>query len=295
MARGDLSTPGLSAALSKQILADIDSYCTTAYDDGHRKHLGASLIGDACSRKLWYTFRWVHKEKFSGQQQRLFNRGHREEARFIEWLRGIGFTVFEEDTSKPRKADGTYPQYQISGVMGHFGGSLDGIAYMPQRYNVEGPVLLEFKTNGANQSWTKLQRYGMPIAKEMHFAQTSTYGYKYGFSHVVYLNICKNNDELFVEVVKLDHNLGRQMEQKAEFIITSDRPPAQLSPNPTFKGCSWCGYKDICHFNAPIERNCRSCKYAVPTNDKQWGCKGYNAIIPDDVIPHGCPNWEGIV
>ena len=37
------------------------------FEDGHRNHLGASLIGDACSRKLWYTFRWVKKANFSSK------------------------------------------------------------------------------------------------------------------------------------------------------------------------------------------------------------------------------------
>ncbi|WBF76730.1 hypothetical protein PSV3_00028 [Septimatrevirus PSV31] len=42
------------------------------------------------------------------------------------------------------KADGLeFPQYRISGVMGHFGGSLDGIARLPERYGIDEPVLLE--------------------------------------------------------------------------------------------------------------------------------------------------------
>ena len=66
------------------------------FEDGHRKHLGASLIGDACSRKLWYTFRWVKKADFSsktrsnGQVLRLFNRGHREEPAIIKLLEKSG-------------------------------------------------------------------------------------------------------------------------------------------------------------------------------------------------------------
>lgn len=288
-----LGAPGLATAVSKQILSDIDLYCATAYDDGHRKHLGASLIGDDCSRKLWYTFRWVHKEVFSGQQQRLFNRGHREEARYIEWLTGIGMRVWFENTSEPMNADGSYPQYRITGCGGHFGGSLDGIGYLPVHYNIAEPVLLEFKTNNA-AGFPKLQKNKMPIAKPQHYAQTSTYGYKYGFKYVLYLNICKNNDELHVELAKLDHELGRQMEIKAERIITSDRPPARLSDNPTCRDCGWCGYKNICHYNQPAEKNCRSCVYAKPVDNKQWLCTGYNAIIPDDVIKAGCPNWSSI-
>jgi len=80
----DLDAPGVATALAKRILEEIDEYCVRAYDGGHRSHLGASLIGRECKRYLWYVFRWCLHEKTTGRQQRLFNHGHREEARFIE-------------------------------------------------------------------------------------------------------------------------------------------------------------------------------------------------------------------
>ena len=92
-----LDAPGVAKALAKRILEEIDEYCVRAYDGGHRSHLGASLIGRECKRYLWYVFRWCLHEKTTGRQQRLFNRGHREEARFIEWLEGIGFKIWFEN------------------------------------------------------------------------------------------------------------------------------------------------------------------------------------------------------
>lgn len=94
---GDLAAPGVAKAMAKAISDSIDAYCVDAYDDGHRKHLGASVIGDDCSRKLWYIFRWCYHKKFDGRMQRLFNRGHREEDRFVEWLEGIGCKVYTHD------------------------------------------------------------------------------------------------------------------------------------------------------------------------------------------------------
>lgn len=288
----DLSAPGVAKGVANQVLRDIDSFCQDKYDDGHRTHLGASLIGRSCSRYLWYVFRWVLKEPFSGQQQRLFNRGHKEEARFIEWLQGIGFKLWFEDESQPRGEDGQFPQYRISDVMGHFGGSLDGIGLFPERYGITEPVLVEFKTSG-DTPFQKLKQ-GMPLAKPEHFAQTSTYGYKYNFRYVLYLNINKNTDHIHIEIAQLNHNLGRQMVAKAERIILSQTPPPKLSEQATFKDCTYCAMKGICHQGAIPERNCRSCRFAVPTNDKQWGCTGYNSIIPKDVIPVGCHNYQAI-
>ena len=282
-----LSLPGVASLISKRIKDDIDNYCATAYDDGPRKHLGASLIGHDCKRYLWYVFRWCLHEKHSGRQQRLFNRGHREEARFIEWLKGVGFNIHEY------QADGK-TQFRISGVNGHFGGSMDGIGCLPESYGIPEKVLFEFKTNGTGAGFNKLSSDSLAIAKPQHFAQVSTYGYKYGFNYVVYLNINKNDDDLYIEVAKLDHNLGKHMEIKAEQIITAKTAPKRLSDNPTFYKCGYCAMKNICHNNAPPEVNCRSCKNATPVENGEWFCSAHNGNIPADFIPKACPSYISI-
>ena len=289
-----LDAPGVAKALAKRILEEIDEYCVRTYDGGHRSHLGASLIGRECKRYLWYVFRWCLHEKTTGRQQRLFNRGHREEARFIEWLEGIGFKVWFENRDEGPNEKGEFPQYRISDVMGHFGGSLDGIAVLPERYGIAEPVLLEFKTNGTGAGFNKLADDGMPIAKPEHFAQTSTYGKKYNFRYCVYLNINKNDDSLHVEVVKLNHSLGEQMIMKAEQIILSQTPPARLSDNPTFHKCGYCHMKEVCHKGAVVEVNCRSCAFARPVENAEWFCEVHNGNIPKDFIAKACPSYKAI-
>ena len=289
-----LDAPGVAKALAKRILEEIDEYCVRTYDGGHRSHLGASLIGRECKRYLWYVFRWCLHEKTTGRQQRLFNRGHREEARFIEWLEGIGFKVWFENRDEGPNEKGEFPQYRISDVMGHFGGSLDGIAVLPERYGIAEPVLLEFKTNGTGAGFNKLADDGMPIAKPEHFAQTSTYGKKYNFRYCVYLNINKNDDSLHIEVVKLNHNLGEQMIMKAEQIIMSQTAPARLSDNPTFHKCGYCHMKEVCHKGAVVEVNCRSCAFARPVENAEWFCEVHNGNIPKDFIAKACPSDKAI-
>ena len=289
-----LDAPGVAKALAKRILEEIDEYCVRTYDGGHRSHLGASLIGRECKRYLWYVFRWCLHEKTTGRQQRLFNRGHREEARFIEWLEGIGFKVWFENRDEGPNEKGEFPQYRISDVMGHFGGSLDGIAVLPERYGIAEPVLLEFKTNGTGAGFNKLANDGMPIAKPEHFAQTSTYGKKYNFRYCVYLNINKNDDSLHIEVVKLNHSLGEQMIMKAEQIIMSQTAPARLSDNPTFHKCGYCHMKEVCHKGAVVEVNCRSCAFARPDENAEWFCEVHNGNIPKDFIPKACPSYKAI-
>lgn len=289
-----LETPGIAASVQAAVKKKVDEYCVAAYDDGHRTHLGASLIGHDCSRYLWYIFRWCFREGASkpasqwGRQQRLFNRGHREEERFVEWLRGAGFTVWEYADIETKK------QIRISGVNGHFGGSLDGVAKFPPEWKIKENVLLEFKTNGTGAGFANLSTQGMEKLKPQHFAQTSVYGNKMGFNYVLYMNINKNDDDIHVEIVPLNHSLGQQMEMKAESIITSDKAPARLSDNPTFQKCGWCSAKEICHNGAPIEKNCRSCKSSRAIENAEWFCSTHNGVIPKEFIPTGCDAWESI-
>lgn len=294
----DLSSPGLTVAVQKRIAEQIDQFCKTKYDGGHRSHLGASLIGDECSRRLWYVFRWVKSEEFNGRMQRLFNRGHREEARFVEWLRGIGCQVWTEDTSAQCGENGEYPQFRISGVGGHFGGSLDGVAILPPEYDIQEPVLLEFKTNATGRAFSDLIAYGMEKQKPVHFAQTSTYGYKgvkgTQFRFCLYLNINKNDDDLHVELVKLNHSLGQQMEAKAERIILARKAPARLSDNPTFHKCQYCNFHAICHKGAVAEMNCRSCKHAVPVENAQWVCEHTGETLAKEALRTHCKSYSSI-
>lgn len=293
----DLSAPGVARKIVERVAREIDTYCNETYDGGHRTHLGASLIGRRCKRYLWYVFRWFKRINHGGRKQRLFNRGHREEDRFVEWLRGIGFTVWTHDPDAPPDANGDQPQYRISDVMGHFGGSLDGIALFPPGWGIDEPVLLEFKTSGTGHKFNTLKDNGMALEKEDHFAQTSTYGYKYNFRFVLYLCINKNDDDLHIEIVALNHNLGEQMIAKAAIIIGSQTPPPKLSESPTYQDCRGCDFKDICHEGASAEKNCRSCAHATPIEGAQWECaihSASNGPIPKDVIKLGCPDYKAI-
>jgi len=271
---------------SEKILQAIDDYCVKAYDDGHRSHLGASQIGEECKRKLWYVFRWCFKEQFGGRMLRLFNRGHREEERFIEWLEGIGAKVWAVDESGK--------QHRISDVLGHFGGSMDGICRLPTEFGIQEDVLLEFKTNGTGTPFKKLCENGLKSEKPQHWAQVCTYGKKRGLRYVLYMNICKNDDQIHVELVELDHAHGERMIIKAEQIIGSQTPPARLSNNCTYFGCKFCAAANICHHNAPVEKNCRSCKNSKPVENAEWFCNAHNGIIPKDFIPKLCEAWSSV-
>lgn len=281
----NLSNPTDREALEQLISDDVDAFCVEHYEHGHRNHLGASELGEPCHRKLWYGFRWVKEEQFNGRMLRLFNVGHSAEPRFITYLRGIGFEVkeFSEDGK----------QFRISGAMGHYGGSLDGMCKAPERYQLSSELVLlnEYKTNNTGSGFTAVEEKGVAKAKPKHYAQMSQYGYKYSLKYGLYMIENKNDSDITFKIVELDWNLGAQLEKKANDIIFSKEPPPRISENPALYDCKFCHLTDICHKGAQVEKNCRSCRNATPVDNAEWYCSVGMGNIPQDFIKHGCSDW----
>lgn len=330
----NLELPGSLKLLSETIHKDIDAHCVRKYSDGHRGHLGASVIGKSCSRALWFAFRWVYYHEFDGRMYRLFQRGHFEEARFTGYLEGIGceVTVFDkvllfhpesdsyfygnlEENSDPllevvednpaheieAEKRGIYMdkgkrQIRIGACRGHFGGSIDAKIKLPARYGIEQDVLFlgEYKTQGS-QKFGKLVEKGVQLDKYQHFCQQSIYGLKLGLKYAIYMSVNKNTDDLYIEVIELDWTLGRELEEKAERIIFAAEPPPKIAASATFFECKWCDFNATCWLNKPAEKNCRSCVRCVPVDDAQWFCNLHGANVPKDFIKQGCEEWVTIL
>jgi hypothetical protein len=217
---------------------------------------------------------------------RLFQRGKLEEARFIEYLRGIGFTVWEVTE------DGE--QHRIIIAQGHGGGSLDGVCMFPQEYQIDEPFLVEFKTNGTGRGFTELSQ-GVQLAKPRHYAQMCVYGFKYQLRYGLYLNTNKNDDDIYVEIVKLNWTLAQELEAKAENIIASQEPLARIAESPAYFECKYCDCKDHCFNQRMPDKNCRSCIEAVTIEKARWYCQLFDQTIPKDFIKSGCDEWKPII
>ena len=321
--------------IADQLMIDIDNYCDKKWKDENRTHLGFSMIGDECQRKLWYGFRWCKMPKPDPRIKRLFDRGHKEEDRFIDYLRGIGCTVepfdpnyrllieptadeyivvnintveyseldsmgavdVSDDLQHVHKANEQgidYPvQWRVSASNGHSGGSLDGKGYLPEKYQLTEEILFEFKTH-SEKSFRELKAKGMKLSKPVHYAQCCAYGYMMKLNYVCYVAVNKNDDDIHLEIVPLNHKTGETLVMKADRIILSQEPPLRLHENPTFWLCKMCNYFPICHAKGEIDRNCRSCKHAEPAKDKLWVCNKHQQILTDEIIDkeYGC--WESI-
>ena len=264
----------------------------------HRPHMGASLIGHACDRYIWLTWRWALKPSFPGRILRLFSTGVREEARLIEELRGIGAEVWDTDPA-------TGDQWRVSALNGHFGGSLDGVAKgLPE--GPKTPAVLEFKTHSA-KSWKEVEKKGVKAAKPQHYDQMQVYMHLMELTRGLYMAVNKDTDEVYTEWVHADKERFDHLMARARRLIESTAPPYRMSTDPDHFECKYCSMWKHCHGGQAAEANCRTCTYASPVENAAWRCEkvngnmdlkiqrdgcGQHLMIPD-LVPYGDPQDGG--
>lgn len=266
------------AGLAKWLPTMDDAY--RQGDGGFRTHLGASLIGDECARKLQLGWRWAVKPKFGARLLRLFNRGHLEEARFLSLLEMIpGVELW---ACKP---DGG--QFKWSNFGGHFGSALDGIARGIPDLPPGMPCYCEFKT-AATKSFKETKEDGVACAHYEHYVQMQQCMKYYQLPAALYMMVNKETDELHAEIVYYDENIADRFTERAKEIIFADYAMPRMNNSPTFFKCKWCDKAAVCHGLDVPEINCRTCCHWMPLEDGSCNCP-YKGELSKEQQQAGCP------
>lgn len=260
-------------ALLQQTLPQIaDAYRSD--EDGVRSHLGASVLGNKCLRAIWYSFRWVSKKgvyamkgesiaRAVARYLRLWNRGHIEEGRMLALMHMIGVQVYQQD------ANGN--QFKMSDFGGHFGGSCDGILIGVPDLPEGVPCLSEYKTHNA-KSFKKLQEEGVKESKAEHYVQMQVYMLRFGLSVALYLAVCKDDDQLYGEIVPFNHDDAFWQMQRASRAIFDKKPERIRNASPGFFLCKFCEHRDVCFKTVLPQRNCRTCEHVRFREDGTVRC-----------------------
>lgn len=254
------------------------------------RRLGASQIGHECERRLWYGFRWATGgEGFDGRMLRLFNRGHREEAVFVQELRGIGCDVRDIDPA-------TGEQFEFKGVHGHFVAKIDGVALgipeAPKTWHNAG-----FKTINAKGHAALVKADSVLAAKPEHYAQSQMEMHLSGLTRTLYLSVCKDDDSLYSERIRYDEAFATALVEKAERVVFAPEPLPGISTDPAHYKCKTCPAFNLCHGTAAPAVSCRTCIHATPEKDGdgRWSCAlAPGQDIPFDVQQRGCPSHRFI-
>jgi hypothetical protein len=214
-----------------------------------RDYLGASMLGDPCSRRIQYEFVGAPKDAgkdFNGQALRIFAAGHQFEALSIKWLRAAGFDLRTE------KADGG--QFGFSVAKGRIKGHIDGVIVGgPSWFST--PSLWEHKAL-KDKSWQDVVKRGLAISKPLYAAQLALYqGYMPDLSQnpALFTALNKDTQELYHELVPFDASLAQSTSDKAVTILQAT-DAGQLLPRiaskPDYYLCLFCPYAKRCWHGA---------------------------------------------
>lgn len=284
-------TPFERQALATKIKDLIDAHCVEKYG-GYRSHrLSVSELGDECARRLWYKFRWAAHKPVGGRLARFFERGNLEEARWIGWLKGIGFEVWDIDPNA--KPEAKNKQFRVKACSDHVGGFLDGVG----RTDLVGTplvLLLEFKAI-ATAAFTKLANEGVAKNRPKYFSQMSSYGKHHGLKYGLFCASCRNDDNLHIEVVELNFNLADDLMRKAEDIVRSQAPPTRLAESPTYYECKTCDFAEVCHNKGAMDKSCRTCTNSSPVEGGKWWCSLWKLDIPYEIEEAGCDSFKAMM
>lgn len=268
-----------------------------------RSHMGASLIGQECGRSVWLSWRWATLPSFSGRLYRLFNRGHMEEARFISLLLMIGCKIFQQDQNGH--------QFRISHADKHFGGSGDGVVTgVPDVDDPNLALLSEYKTHG-EKSFIELvgpladyrkhledphrhpfKGKGVRVGKPEHYVQMQVYMRKMGLTAAIYGAVCKNTDDLYMELVTLDIETSDAFLERGAKLVSMQEPPTRINESPGFFKCRFCDHRPVCHLGAKPAVNCRTCKFSKPIEEGKWFCNMHQTEIDKQTQFAACQDYK---
>ena len=175
-----------------------------------RFHMGASALGHHCDRWLWLSFRWVVVQTFPGRMLRLFRRGHMEEDVLMADMRAVGIEF-----------SGAQASVDFGGfVCGSADAVIEsGVPEAPRRRHVA-----EFKTHN-RASFKALVKDGVRKSKPIHWAQMQVYMLGLEIDRALYVAVCKDDDSLYSERVRLDVDKARGLVERGHRISQSDRLP----------------------------------------------------------------------
>lgn len=211
-----------------------------------RNYLGASSIGDPCSRKLWYRLHTDYKESFDAPTLRRFNDGHRTEDVMAEHLRlvpGIELYTYKDNGRQYGFKDDTLGPKTFSG---HYDGIIRGLIQAPKTWHIwEHKAVNEKKFEKAKQLRNDDEKSALSKWDKVYYAQAVINMYKEGLNrHYMTISTPGMRDYTSFRTEE-DPVFAEALINKARRIINAKEPPERIG-GPDWYECKWCSFYDIC-------------------------------------------------
>ncbi|MBF0093043.1 MAG: hypothetical protein HQL34_00705 [Alphaproteobacteria bacterium] len=213
-----------------------------------RTYLGASRIGEPCSRNLVFEMTGTPPDAgrgIDGRALRIFEAGHVFETLSIRWLRAAGFDLRTE------RRDGG--QFGFSTAHGRIRGHIDGVIVAGPDIGISWPALWEHKAINA-RSWEDLVKKGLKASKPIYWAQVQIYMAYLEVPVTLFTALNKNTQELFHAVTPFDPTDAQALSDKAVAVlqaVDAGELPPRLSAHRDDFNCRFCDWQTRCWESTP--------------------------------------------
>lgn len=247
--------------------------------ENHRPYIGYSSAGEPCDRALWYGFHWINKRIISSKLKRIFDTGHIMEHFMTRALIDAGMLIYDE-------------QVEIIGPHGHVKGHIDGKCKgVPLYEDLEH--LLELKTMN-EKNFKMVIKKGVKSGFLKYYSQMQAYMGNLDMSCALFVAYNKNTSEIYLERVLFDKPHFDMLESKLTGVLYSEFPLDKIGEKTWFT-CKFCDFYDICHNEAPIDKNCRTCKNSNIEENGKWSCEAHDKELSTEDQRKGCVLWKNLI
>ena len=251
-----------------------------ASDGKPSKRLGMATIGEDCTRKMWFRFRWARQGSITTRIERLFGIGHSYEDQVVESLVKAGIEVTDQ-------------QDMLLGWGGHIVGFIDGVATGVYEAP-KTPHLLEVKSMN-DRNFKVFKKKGIQKSHPKYYSQAQAYCGKKKLTRILFACINKNDSEIATERVHFSEDHYRFIMGRGMDVVGSEVPPPNVISDPKNFSCRFCDYSDICYEGAKLQQTCRSCKYVDLENEGKWSCRLHSKEISSEEQASGCGQYMPLV
>lgn len=203
--------------------------------DEPRRYIGASGIGNDCSRKIWNDYNGVQGKPITPRQRRTFETGKILEDMVLSYIELAGFKIIRpEPGSKGIPChDEEFPLFQ---------GNMDGLLYLTET-NV---VVLELKTAKSSE-YKKFVDIGLKAWSPTYYSQVMSYMGMNKLKRALVIVLNKDNAEWHCEWIEFDEITYCELRSKAIYISQAETAPDKINNNPSWWQCQFCKFKENCH------------------------------------------------
>lgn len=211
-----------------------------------RDYLGASLIGEECVRKVWYSYNHYPRQPFSASTLWNFEDGHRIEDIIADRLRlipGIQLWTHQENGQ----------QYGFSALNGKFRGHVDGVIKgllqapkAPHVWENKCSAQKKFdefkalKVKHGEKNTLKEWNYNYFVQAQlyMHYLQIDRHYMTVALAGGRDIDSCRT---------EYQGEVAEKYINRADSVLKAKDEPPRLSDKPDFWLCRFCDFKDVCH------------------------------------------------